>query len=266
MNYYEHHIGDYDADTAHLTWIEDMAYTRLMRLYYRRERPIPADLGEACRLVRATSREQKQAVEAVLREFFELREDGWHQLRCDGEIEKYQHRVAHNQRVGKLGGRPKKEKPEENPPGSLRDSKNNPLHTPGPIHQGSVTPDGVTGGKPPQAAKPLTAAEKADADLWASGKTLYVERDAAKTRKDAGVLLGAAASKYGKDVLREALQATVDAAPINPHPYLIQLCEIAAGKRVPLNRQEALEQRNHTVADDWAAKSDAIEGEVHEVH
>ena len=41
MNYYRHHIGDYDANTAHLTWLEDMAYTRLMRLYYRREQPIP---------------------------------------------------------------------------------------------------------------------------------------------------------------------------------------------------------------------------------
>ena len=31
MNYYEHHIGDYDADISHLSWAEDMAYTRLIR-------------------------------------------------------------------------------------------------------------------------------------------------------------------------------------------------------------------------------------------
>lgn len=86
MNYYEHHIRDYDAATSHLTWDEDLAYTRLIRWYYRKEMPIPADIGEACRQVRATSRSQKQAVEAVLREFFTLGEDGWHQQTCDDVI------------------------------------------------------------------------------------------------------------------------------------------------------------------------------------
>jgi hypothetical protein len=64
LNFYKHHIGDYDADTSHLSWLEDMAYTRLMRLYYRREQPIPAEVAQACRLVRATSKQERDAVEA----------------------------------------------------------------------------------------------------------------------------------------------------------------------------------------------------------
>lgn len=157
MNYYEHHIGDYDADTAHLSWVEDMAYTRLLRLFYRRERPIPVDVAEACRLVRATTREQKQAVAAVLKEFFELQDDGWHQARCDEEIERYQRRVDHNQRVGRLGGRPKKEKPKQNPPGSFREPEQNPLQTPvsrpqSPVNTlegGGYSPSPVGDGLPP---------------------------------------------------------------------------------------------------------------------
>lgn len=94
MNYYEHHIGDYDADTAHLSWAEDMAYTRLMRLYYRKESPIPADITQACRLVRAQSKEERKAVEVVLSEFFELRDDGWHQSRCDSELQRHQKKLA----------------------------------------------------------------------------------------------------------------------------------------------------------------------------
>ena len=74
MNYYEHHIRDYDAATAHLTWDQDMAYSRLLRWYYRKEQPIPADIAEACRQVRASSKPQRDAVEAVLREFFVLHE------------------------------------------------------------------------------------------------------------------------------------------------------------------------------------------------
>ena len=89
MNYYDHHIGDYDSATAHLSWVEDTAYRRLMCLYYRTERPIPTDINNACRLVRAQARDQRAAVEAVLREFFELRDDGWHQQRCDDEIAEY---------------------------------------------------------------------------------------------------------------------------------------------------------------------------------
>lgn len=90
MNYYEHHIRDYDAATAHLSWDEDMAYTRLLRWYYRKEQPIPADIKEACRQVRAATKAQRDAVAAVLKEFFVLRDDGWHQETCDEAITTYQ--------------------------------------------------------------------------------------------------------------------------------------------------------------------------------
>ena len=57
---------------------QEMAYTRLLRLYYRKEAPIPADIAHACRLVRARTKAERRAVETVLREFFELfiRADG----------------------------------------------------------------------------------------------------------------------------------------------------------------------------------------------
>jgi uncharacterized protein YdaU (DUF1376 family) len=89
VNYYEHHIRDYDAATSHLSWDQDMAYSRLLRWYYRKEQPIPADVSEACRLVRASTKPQRQAVESVLREFFSLREDGWHKDTCDLAIAKF---------------------------------------------------------------------------------------------------------------------------------------------------------------------------------
>lgn len=89
MNYYEHHIGDYAEATQHLTILEDGVYTRLLRKYYASEKPLPADIAKVQRLVVARSKEEREAVEAVLREFFELREDGWHQDRCDMEIERY---------------------------------------------------------------------------------------------------------------------------------------------------------------------------------
>ncbi|MCI4431598.1 MAG: YdaU family protein [Burkholderiales bacterium] len=89
MNYYEHHIGDYAEATAHLSFIEDAAYSRLIRKYYAIEKPLPADLKAVQRLVGARSKEEREAVGTVLEEFFTLQDDGWHNRRCDEEIAKY---------------------------------------------------------------------------------------------------------------------------------------------------------------------------------
>jgi uncharacterized protein YdaU (DUF1376 family) len=89
MNYYEHHLGDYAEATAHLTFVEDAAYSRLLRKYYSTEAPIPSDLQAAQRLVAARTKEEREAVQVVLEEFFDLREDGWHNKRADEVIAAY---------------------------------------------------------------------------------------------------------------------------------------------------------------------------------
>jgi uncharacterized protein YdaU (DUF1376 family) len=89
MNYYEHHIGDYDSATAHLSLVEDGVYRRLICICYRTEAPLPADLKAVCRLARAASKPERDAVQQVLSEFFQLEEDGWHNARCDADIARY---------------------------------------------------------------------------------------------------------------------------------------------------------------------------------
>jgi uncharacterized protein YdaU (DUF1376 family) len=94
MNYYEHHIGDYSQATSHLSFIEDATYSRLIRKYYATEKPMPADVKTVQRLVNAKSKEEKNAVELVLKEFFMLTEDGWRQGRCDHEIARFKDKQA----------------------------------------------------------------------------------------------------------------------------------------------------------------------------
>lgn len=89
MNYYEHHIGDYDEATSHLTACEDGIYCRLIRKYMAKEQPLPDDLPALQRLVRARSRDEKNAVASVLSEFFYLVDGFWHQKTCDEAIEKF---------------------------------------------------------------------------------------------------------------------------------------------------------------------------------
>jgi len=86
MNFFYFHIGDYVSKTRHLSWDEDMAYRRLMDAYYMREGPLPADRQQVYRLVQAVTKPQRKAVDAVLREFFTVAEDGHHNSRCDHEL------------------------------------------------------------------------------------------------------------------------------------------------------------------------------------
>jgi uncharacterized protein YdaU (DUF1376 family) len=89
MNYYEHHLGDYIKDTAHLSILEDGVYRRLIDAYYNSEAPLSSDLKECFKLVRAKNKKEIEAVEYILEKFFDLEDDGFHHKRCDEEIAKY---------------------------------------------------------------------------------------------------------------------------------------------------------------------------------
>ena len=60
MNYYEHHLGDYVRDTAHLSMLEDAAYRRLLDAYYIREAPLPTDVRDCCKPARAQSKPERR--------------------------------------------------------------------------------------------------------------------------------------------------------------------------------------------------------------
>lgn len=90
LNYWERHIGDWLRDTTGLTMIEDGAYTRLCDVYYTREKPLPADTAECCRIARAFSAAERKAVKGVLEQFFQRQTDGWHHKRIDEEVAKVQ--------------------------------------------------------------------------------------------------------------------------------------------------------------------------------
>ena len=86
MHYFPFHIGDYRAATAHLSNEEDLAYHRLLHVYYDTELPIPLDLEPLARRLRVP----RAAIETVLADFFILTEAGWTNSRADTEIAKYQ--------------------------------------------------------------------------------------------------------------------------------------------------------------------------------
>lgn len=92
MNYYKFHIGDYLTRTMHLADAEDLAYRRLLDLYYITEKPLTLDMGALAKRVRL----DLEVIEPVLNEFFERTVDGWFNERCENEIKKYQRFVKQN--------------------------------------------------------------------------------------------------------------------------------------------------------------------------
>jgi uncharacterized protein YdaU (DUF1376 family) len=113
MHYYNFNIGDYMKHTLHLTPEEDLAYRRLLDMYYDSESPIPNNIPLVSRRLRMDA----EIVESVLKEFFDLTDEGYRNYRADGEIADYHKYLAKQQANGKLGGRPKKSqrKPTDNP-------------------------------------------------------------------------------------------------------------------------------------------------------
>jgi uncharacterized protein YdaU (DUF1376 family) len=110
MIWYKFHIGDYLTHTVHLADAEDLAYRRLLDLYYLSEKEIPLDTQLVARKIRL----DLDITETVLSEFFEKTETGYYSNRCHVEIEKYQHQVATNRQLGLKGGRPPKTESEPN--------------------------------------------------------------------------------------------------------------------------------------------------------
>jgi uncharacterized protein YdaU (DUF1376 family) len=104
VNYYRRYVGDYLRDTARLSMLEHGAYNLLLDYYYAEERPIPLDLAEVYRMVRAITPEERRAVGRVLTTFFVRADDGYRQKRVDHEIDVSQ-KAREN---GKGGGRPVK--------------------------------------------------------------------------------------------------------------------------------------------------------------
>jgi len=113
MNYYKHHIGDFDKATRHLTRIERSIYSDLIDLYYDTEKQLPHDLQWICRRVLAHSNEESTAVEQVLNEFFIKTPNGWYHDRCEAEIDEFRTSTTQKSTAGKASAEKRRLKREQ---------------------------------------------------------------------------------------------------------------------------------------------------------
>lgn len=106
MHYYQHHIGDFIKATARLSDSQTIGYLRLLWMYYDSEKPLNKDVEVLAFQIGSTIED----TELLLRSFFSLRETGWHQTRCDKEIQDYHEFLAKKSNAGKASAQQRKNK------------------------------------------------------------------------------------------------------------------------------------------------------------
>ena len=99
MHYYAFNIGDYASHTRHLDLMEDLAYRRLLDIYYLHERPLNVDPAIVAKQIGL--KHEVEAVKSVLNEFFELTDDGYRSSRADKEIGTFHSKIEQASRAGK---------------------------------------------------------------------------------------------------------------------------------------------------------------------
>lgn len=110
MYFYEWNIGEYAKKTQHLTNEEDLAYRRLLDMYYDTEKP---PLNDGLATLSRRLRVDQQSLKNVLDEFFP---DGINK-HAEEKIAAYYAYITKQTANGRLGGRPKRTqaKPTANP-------------------------------------------------------------------------------------------------------------------------------------------------------
>ena len=99
MHYFQFNIGDYTSHTRHLSLLEDLAYRRLLDIYYLSEEPLKGEVKEIARQI--GMREHQAEVEQVLADFFVNRDNLWFNTRADQEIAHFREKSEKAAKAGR---------------------------------------------------------------------------------------------------------------------------------------------------------------------
>lgn len=113
MHYYTFHPKDYISKTHFLEPMEDLAYRRMLDYIYLNECHLPSDIDDIAKKI--NMRTHTDSIANVLRDFFDLTDDGYMNDRAEQEIAKYQEKSdkakkSANARWGKKGAKANKHK------------------------------------------------------------------------------------------------------------------------------------------------------------
>jgi uncharacterized protein YdaU (DUF1376 family) len=169
MNFYPFHIGDYLSHTNHLSNEEDLAYRRLIDLYYQTEEPFTRNLAWLAKRVKST----EEIVATILVEFFEETPEGWKNKRADEEIAKYKAMQEGGRKGAALRWGKGSDTPPKHPP--MQTKNQEPLTK---NHIKDIAPDGVS----ESIFKDYLEVRKAKKAKWTQTALKGLQREADKAK------------------------------------------------------------------------------------
>ena len=112
MHSYQHNIKTFNNATRHLTRVERSLYRDLIELYYDTENALTSNVQKLQRLVIAQNEQEKEALNYVLDEFFELTGDVYTHSFCDEVIAAYKNNASQKAAAGKASAEARRKKAE----------------------------------------------------------------------------------------------------------------------------------------------------------
>lgn len=129
MNFFKLYIGDYQRDTAHLSVTEHGAYQLMLQHYYATEKPLP--IGKALhRMLRAQDKAERDAIDAVVAQFWTETSDGLVNDRADAEITKAGAQADTNRAIAQAREARRKAAREDHESSTNRATNDQPNQTP----------------------------------------------------------------------------------------------------------------------------------------
>ena len=260
MNYYRRYVGDYMRDTADLSLAEHGAYTVLLDHYYATEQPLPGDFMAVCRICRAMTPEEQAAVRVVADRFFPVADDGMrHNVRADEEIGIAQGAIDKQRLAGALAAQKRwgSRQPDLlDGAGSTNGSADGSTHNPtdGSVDESQIQPP-TTNHHPPTANRQPPTAKVAAVPLpewldrvaWDSWLEMRRKKKVPATPRAMELAIGRLSTlrAAGHDPV-----AVLDQSTLSGWTSLYEVKATALASRK--SRQQAIEDGNRQVADQWA--------------
>ena len=207
LPYFPMYPDDFEADTAHLSLLEDGAYNRLLRLCWRSPGcSVPNDEAWIMRRMRVTDPAEMDAVRAVLAEYFTVEKGRYTNKRLSREWREAHDAHEKRKMAGSKGGKAKALKLNNSEPSNaqamLKQCSSNQNQNQNQNHKEKTPPIG--GAKKTGSRLPEDWTLPTDWRVWAVSEGMMeidVQREAAKFR-DYWI------AKSGKDASKRDWQAT----------------------------------------------------------
>jgi uncharacterized protein YdaU (DUF1376 family) len=203
------YIGDYLADTMHLSHAQHGIYLLLIMAYWRNGGPLPDDAGQLSAIARCSAQEWRKNIHVTSR-FFHIEGGLWSHKRIDAELDGATTKTQERSKAGSEGARRRWQNGSKSDGKAMAEPIANALQNdaPSPSPEEEDSEAIASGAEAP--ADPVKA-------LWGRGLAILGEGQRA--------LLGKMRNTYTDPVVLAAIVSCENECPSEPAAFFVACCE-----------------------------------------